>query len=171
MLNRVFIDETISDEDNISSILILAQSICDDVFAQTHDSQSSIYKYDYSKPAEELGLDEELIVHLIEDYISQIFKTYKNFYLIIDRILDSAGLAKEKALKDLNNLAHKNLGVARNLRIYDAQILLSELMTNREDFKYLKECTEALVACAYKLNPEYGYHILKLNKLKTDLVN
>jgi hypothetical protein len=68
----------------------------------------------------------------------------------------------DEYLVDLKNLAHKNLGVARNLRIEDAQVLLSELMYNHTDFEYLKNCIEALMACTFKLNPPYAYDVLKL---------
>lgn len=167
MLNRVEIDDTISKEDNIASILKLARSICSDVFGHKDDSNLSTYQYDYSKPAEELGLDEELIVQLIEDYISQIFKAYQNFSDILDSVSQLEGERREELLKDLKALAHKNLGVARNLRIGDAQTLLYELMNNHEDIEYLKYCTEALMACAFRLNPSYAYDVLKLKQLKS----
>lgn len=169
MLDRVVIDDTISKEDNIKSILKLAQSICDEVFSNQKESSSSNYIYDYTKPVNELGLDKELIVQLLEDYISQVFKTYQNFHEIINDISTSDVEDKEIAQKELKNLAHKNLGVARNLRIDDAQLLLSDLMNKNDDLEYLKECVEGLMACTYKLNPSYAFNALRLIKVKNTL--
>jgi len=166
MLNRITIDNAISKEDNIASILKISESVCNKVFSKNDVSSYSNYTYDYNRPINELGLDEELISQLLEDYISQIFKTYDIFHNILDNITQTKGIDKEAKLIDLKNLAHKNLGVVRNLRIDDAQILLSDLMSNHQDIKHLRECVEALMGCAFKLNPDYAFNVLKLQKIK-----
>ena len=168
MLNRVEINEAISKEENIALILEVAQFICDSMFLEKKIPKISDYQYDFSEPIQELGLDKELIDHLIEDYISQIFKAYISFNLIIEDIV-ADGAKKEIAYKDLRNLAHKNLGVARNLRIHDSQILLTEIMNNNENIEHVKECVEALMACTFKLNPEYAFNMIKLKKVKEKL--
>ncbi|MEJ2373430.1 MAG: hypothetical protein P8Y16_06520, partial [Sulfurimonas sp.] len=65
-------------------------------------------------------------------------------------------------------LAHKNLGVARNLRIQDAQVLLYELM-KKDDLDYLVTCLEALKYCAIKLNPKRAYDTIRLMEVKSNL--
>ncbi|QFR49477.1 hypothetical protein FJR48_06930 [Sulfurimonas lithotrophica] len=169
MLNKVEIDDTISKEDNIASILELAKSVCDNVFRDKETSFRIPYIYDYSIPANELGLDKKLIIQLIEDYISQIFKTYNMFHDSLENISKTIGSEKELKKLELKNLAHKNLGVARNLRIEDAQVLLTDLMNKHDDLEHLKRCIEALMACAFKLNPSYAYDVLKLKKVKDSL--
>lgn len=169
MLDKIVIDDSLSKDENISSILKLAQSVCDEVANHKQVEFSPKYEFDYSKPAHELGLDEELISQLIEDYIHQIFNSYDHFREVLDNILDSQEEELAEHLIELKNLAHKNLGVARNLRIEDAQILLTNLMNNHTDFVYLKKCIEALIACAFKLNPKYAYDVLKLKKIKENL--
>ena len=166
MLDKVVIDDKISKDDNIASILKLAQSVCDEVIKHKDEEFSSSYVYDYSKPARELGLEEELIAQLIEDYIYQVFNSYDHFREILDNIFNSDEEHLDEHLIELKNLAHKNLGVARNLRIDDAQILLSELMNNHTDFVYLRKCVEALMGCSFKLNPAYAFGILRLKKIK-----
>jgi len=169
MLNRVIIDDTISKEENVASILKLAQSICDGVSTHKQSLLPKEYVYDYSKPVDELGLDKELIIQLIQDYISQIFKSYNLFYEILEGLSQNQEALRESKSIELKNLSHKNLGVARNLRIDDAQVLLTYLMNNHENLEYLEEYIEALMACAFKLNPSYAYDVLKLKKVKDAL--
>jgi hypothetical protein len=166
MLKQVLIDDSISKEDNIASILKLAQSVCDDVIKHKKEEFSPSYVFDYSKPAQELGLDETLISQLIEDYIHQIFNAYEDFHKILENIYKADESDLDIYLVELKNLAHKNLGVARNLRIEDAQILLSTLMNNHTDYVYLEKCVEALMGCAFKLNPSYSFDVLRLKKIK-----
>jgi len=117
------------------------------------------YKYNPTFAASELGLDEELVGQLVEDYITQILNTRDQFYYLIDNI-------NQEAKKiDLQNLAHKNLGVAKNLRIEDAQIFLKDLMLVA-DIGHLKDCVDALESCAFKLNPTYAFNVLHLMEVK-----
>ena len=70
--------------------------------------------------------------------------------------------------ENIRNLAHKNLGVARNLRIVDAQILLTILMKD-DDLDYMRVCAKALEISAMKLNPLCAYETLNLIKVKNSL--
>jgi hypothetical protein len=169
MLDRLLIDENVPKDENIASILKLAKSICDKLLQEKLDCDLANYKYDFSEPISELGLEEELITHLLEDYIYQIFNSYKSFVFIVQNLENVESEAKETYLNELKDLAHKNLGVARNLRVYDAQFLLTELMNNNSDIEHVKDCIEALMACAFKLNPAYAYGILKLRQIKGKL--
>jgi len=169
MLDKVIIDDTVSKEDNMASILNLSKSVCFKVFKNNPDTSLQSYIYDYSKPALELGLDVGLIVQLINDYITQIFKSYTTFHEAIQSLKDADDSEKEEMRNNLKNLAHKNLGVARNLRVYDAQVLLTDIMNKHDNLEYLKQCVEALMACAFKLNPSYAYDVLRLKKVKDSL--
>ena len=126
------------------------------------------YKYDISIAVEALGLDEDLVHQLVEDYIIQILKSTSSFYEHIKALqlahIDNNPLDYE----NLRNLAHKNLGVARNLHIADAQKLLTILM-NEEDFDYLRKCVKALEATTAKLIPLCAYETMKLIEVKNSL--
>lgn len=168
MINIIKNDTALSKEQKIQTVLNHANQICAIVFKNRFNNpELSTYKYNLTEPANELGLDEELIVQLIEDYISQIFKAYIVFKNLLSNIHNLNHSARDLKLTDLKNLAHKNLGVARNLRIKDAQVLLTDLMHGNDDLNHLEDCVEALQACAFKLNPTYAYNILQLMDTKS----
>ena len=123
------------------------------------------YIYDVTIAANELDLDEELIGQLVDDYISQVFNTRYQFDNIINNLKELKDIDKEMKKIDLKNLVHKNLGVAKNLRIEDAQYFLNEMMIH-DDIEYLKDCVDALDACAIKLNPAHAYGVLQVIELK-----
>jgi len=136
-----------------------AQKVCLDYFG---------YDYEYSpeEAIEELGVELDLIDHLIDDYVIQIIKSDVAFR-------ESLLILKEAKLnnKTLNyttfrNLAHKNLGVARNLRIKDSAQILEDLL-KKDDLKYLEHSLEILKACAIKLNPVSAYDALYLIQIKS----
>jgi len=104
------------------------------------------YSIDIAK--KELGLDDVLIDSLIEDYVAQIIS---NIPLFKKYAKDS-----DTNLTTLKELAHKNLGVARNLRIKDMQKILKEIM-NTDDRESLLKCIDYLEACAIVLKPKIAY--------------
>ena len=112
------------------------------------------YKYSIDKAMNELGLDYDLIQELIEEFVLQIIDNKSLFLNYIEQLKINK---KKFDYTNLRDLAHKNLGVARNLRIDDAQILLNELMT-KEDLDYLRVCVETLEACIIKLKPEIAFN-------------
>lgn len=126
------------------------------------------YNYKIDEAVRELFLDENVIRQLIEDYIIQILKSKINFYRYIDELKEDKVNNRTLDYANIRNLAHKNLGVARNLHIQDAEKLLKEMM-NKEDLDYLKLCAKALEISAIKLNPLFAYEILKLIKVKNSL--
>ena len=128
------------------------------------------YKYDISNAVEILDLDEDLVHQLVEDYIIQILKSKTIFYKYIKMLQLSQIDNKPLDYENIKNLAHKNLGVVRNLHIEDAQKLLTILMNNNEgDFDYLRKCVRALEATASKLIPLCAYETLKLIEVKNAL--
>jgi len=135
------------------------------------DLNLSEYTYAPAQAVEELGLDESLINELVADYVSQIIKSLVQFEVKLNN------LQKSKNNNEINldytpfrELAHKNLGVARNLRIKNAEILLYEMMKG-EDLDYLMLCLEALEVSTIKLNTEVAYNTLKLIEVKDTLKN
>jgi len=128
----------------------------------------SNYRYDISEAVNELCLDEEIIRQLIEDYIVQILKSKRTFYKYIQELKKDELESRILDYTNLRNLAHKNLGVARNLRIKDARKLL-EVIMSEDDLDYLRLCIKALEISAVKLNPLCAYDTLNLIQVKNSL--
>ncbi len=126
------------------------------------------YKYSSSEAILELGLDDELIQDLIEDFVIQIVKYKPIFLMHIDKLRKKEKSGKVLDYTTLRDLAHKNLGVARNLRISDVQYILNELM-KKDDLDYLEVCTKALESCVIKLKPEVAFKTSKLIEIKIAL--
>ena len=123
------------------------------------------YIYNNEKAVEELGVDAELIDQLLEDFVTQILSSNLSFRSFLITLK-----AEEKNLQELNytpfkELVHKNLGVARNLRIKDAQEIL-ELLMKKENLDDLSILVDILEACAIKLKPIKSYETLQILKLK-----
>lgn len=134
-------------------------------------SHLDIVNYTYTPDAavDELGLDEELVQQLIEDYVAQVIRSVVQFEEYLKQLQDSKEQEKTLDYTPFRELAHKNLGVARNLRIKDAQVLLYELM-KKDDLDYLLDCLEALKFCAIKLHPKCAYNTIKILEIKSQLV-
>ena len=126
------------------------------------------YKYNAIEAVAELGLDEEMINQLVDDYVAQIIKAILQFDEYMEKLQDSQNKELTLDYTPFRELAHKNLGVARNLRIKDAESLLYELM-KKDDLDYLLTCLEALKVCAIKLRPKCAYDTIKLIKVKNSL--
>jgi len=124
------------------------------------------YRYDDAEAVDELGLDEDLIHQLIEDYVAQIIKSVMVFENLLYDMQSKVDAKEEVDYTELRELAHKNLGVARNLRIKDAEIVLNDLM-KQDDLEYLFKCIEVLRACAIRLKPECAYNTIKLIEIKS----
>lgn len=110
------------------------------------------YIYEPEEAIEELGLPEELVDELLEDYVEQILRTYGEFQLHISSLWEQDLLDKTLDYTPLRDLAHKNLGVAKNLRIEDAKTLLSA-MQEEDNLERLSQYLELLISCAIKLKP------------------
>ncbi len=141
-----------------------------DVFLDKYlkDLEISSYHYDISLAVEDLGIEEDIVYQLVEDYIIQILKSKLSFYNYIQELKQAQLDKKDLDFEPLRNLAHKNLGVARNLRIEDAQKLLTILLHD-DDLDYMRICAKALEVTAIKLNPLCAYETLKLIRVKNSL--
>ena len=118
-------------------------------------------EYSSANAVEALGLDEELVNELVEDYVAQMIKSLVQFEVKLEELEES----KKPDYTPFRELAHKNLGVARNLRIENAEVLLYELMT-QENLDYLMACLEALEVSTIKLNAKHACKTLKLIEIK-----
>jgi len=132
------------------------------------DLDISDYRYNMSEAVEELSLDRETVFQLVEDYIIQILKAKITFYEYIHKLKVDMLENRPLDYTDIRNLAHKNLGVVRNLRIKDAEKLLKIIM-NEEDLDYVRLCVKALEMSAVKLNPLCAYETLRLIEVKNSL--
>jgi len=123
------------------------------------------YKYSPDEAIEELGLERYLIEQLVEDYVIQIIKTKALFIEHLEVLKEDKENLKKLDYTPLRELAHKNLGVARNLRIEDGKKILTELM-KVDDLDYLALCIEGLEFCAIRLKPKCAHETLELIDIK-----
>lgn len=130
---------------NIQLLIQDAEDICSDFFQFP-------YTYSNQKAVKALGVESELVDQLIKDYTVQILRSWLTFSNYLE---DFQALEKENKtidFRDFRNLAHKNLGAARNLRIEDSQEILSLLMES-DDLEDIKKYLEVLKASAILLQP------------------
>lgn len=143
---------------------------------KSHNAISSMmecaYKFDPSEAMEELGLPLEVIDDLLDDYVEQIFRTNIEFVNMMASMWEKNFLDEEFSFEPFKDLVHKNLGVAKNLRIQDAAFVLSELQ-KQSDLEVISLYLDALVSCAIKLKPKAAVRsalnstIIELNSFKT----
>lgn len=158
-----------SKEQSVTQMLNDAQKICIELATgKLRDLQIQNYKYDISIAVRELGLNKELVTQLVDDYVAQVIKAVVQFEDYLSMLQNSQDNNNDLDYTAFRELAHKNLGVARNLRIKDAEILLYELM-KKDDLEYLLACLEALKVCAVKLRPKCAFDTLKLIEVKNSL--
>lgn len=165
MFEKFTFKKQLSKEENVEKLLDVALLVCKDI-----DNTSLIeinlcdYVYSPDEAIEELGLDEELINQLLEDYVIQVIKAINSF----EKFLKEFKKTNKSELDYITfkDLAHKNLGVARNLRVKDAEKLLYILM-KENDLEYLEVSIKALKACSIKLKPRCAYDTLNLMKIKS----
>jgi hypothetical protein len=126
------------------------------------------YKYCDAEAVDELGLDSDLIGSLIDDYVIQIIKSCNTFKEHLAVLQEKQEQNEQLDFTYIHDLAHKNLGVARNLRIKDSVEILTTLM-HSEDLEELKVAITILESCAVKLKPKSAYSALNLLKIKSKI--
>lgn len=167
MLNKFRFFKKLSEKESIDQIVKDAQNVCKKVAANELSHLKILnYKYTTKEAMEELGLDRSLVDQLVEDYVVQIVKAVFQFEKYLEELKNLKKEGQELDFTAFKELAHKNLGVAKNLRIQDAQVLLNEMMES-DDLEYLEVCIKALKACSIKLKPAYAYKTLKLIEVKS----
>jgi len=125
------------------------------------------YVYNSKEAIEELGLDQELIEQLVEDYVIQIIKSLSQFEEYLYQLEKDNAARRPLEYTPFRDLAHKNLGVARNLRIEDGEKILNELM-KKDDLEYLRVCLEGLRLSAIALNPKCANDTITLLHMKSN---
>jgi hypothetical protein len=105
---------------------------------------------------EELGLDDELINSLLEDFVAQIIRNLSTFRTLAQELLQQKSQGKATDPQPFYDLTHKNLGVARNLRIENARMILEKMM-KETDFKKTLAYIDYLESCVILLKPEIAY--------------
>ena len=135
-----------------------SERICLDFFKRN-------YIYSDKEAVEELGVESDLIEQLIEDYVIQIINCIVVFEEHLSILKREKYESKALNYTSFRELAHKNLGVARNLRIKDSEEILNKLL-KKDDLEYLENLLHVLEACVVKLNPTKSYETMQLIKLK-----
>ncbi len=141
------------------------RALVDEAQAKCEEFFETNYYYNDSEAVEELGLDSELIEQLVEDYVIQIIKSSTLFKEHLQRLKAESQPLSDEDYRDFRELAHKNLGVARNLRIKDSEEILTKLM-HQDNLDELEVYLSILEACAIKLKPLCAYNTLELIKIK-----
>jgi len=169
MFKKSTLNRKLQRKNKIKIFLDNAQHKCDKFLHNNlKHLEVSNYQYTSHEAIEELGLEEELINQLVEDFVAQILKSNQLFLDYLEELKREKKLGRELNYTPLRELAHKNIGVAKNLRIEDSKKILDELM-KKEDLNYLALCAVALKACTIKLRPRYAYDVLRLIKIKNSL--
>lgn len=136
-----------------SSYLNFADSLCRTLQGEYIQSiYQKDYIYDPTQAIEELGIDYALVDELIEDYVEQIMCTDNEFRVCLSRVWEQKFLDEEINFTSLRDLAHKNLGVAKNLRVQNAISLLSEIK-QQENLDKISQCLDLLLISSIKLKP------------------
>jgi len=169
MFEKFGFNKKLSKEEEIEKLLTNACEICKNLTnVELKKLDICDYQYSAKEAVEELGIDEELVHQLLEDYVIQVLKSIRQFHEYINKLRILNYSATKSDYDTLRELAHKNLGVARNLRVKDAEKLLYVLMKN-DDLNYLELCAKALECCAIKLKPSCAYDTITLMNLKSTL--
>jgi hypothetical protein len=153
-------------EQSFEAFLDDVSDLCKRVFESSFSYlELNEYSYDIDKVVEELELDIELVKGFVDEFMIEIFKSKNLFLESINKLQEDKNNGITPDFQLFRDLVHKNLGVAKNLRIKSAEKLLNELM-NSDDTEYLKKCLEALNVCAVNLNPPHAYKTLKMLKFQ-----
>ncbi len=146
--------------DSFAEYVEKAKQKCDRLREKEDTFKSQKIRYSLETAKEELGLDAELIDSLLEDFVKQVIETLPLFRRYLTEIQKEKTKGKEPNFQPFRDLAHKNLGVARNLRIEDAQKILTTLMKS-DDPDVLMEFIEYIEACVVLLKPQTAYETYK----------
>ncbi len=169
MLNNSNYLDKLKHTKNVQQLLNNAYILSDKLFLkELKYLKIDDYDYDPEIASEELGLDLELIDQLIEDYVRQILHAQTIFVTYINILKDDKKNNKELDYTNLREFAHKNLGVARNLRIVVAEKILFRMMKS-DDIENMLIYLEALIATTIILNPECAYKEITIRNIKESI--
>ena len=134
-----------------SAFLEFAEYICNN--KSEYNLLKESYIYDPMEAIKELGLSNDIVEELVEDYVEQIMRTYAEFNLHLSVLWENRFLDQALDFQPLRDLAHKNLGVAKNLRIEDGIILLKEIR-KEDNLEKIAQYLKLLISRAIKLRPK-----------------
>jgi len=153
--------KNLSKEEEIATVLKdydrLCRSIDHKVFKELDICD---YKYTTDEAVKELCIDEDTVNTILNEYIKQLYDSLFIFDIMIKRLKLDQSLNKELNYTPLRELAHKNLGVARNLRIKDAEKLLTAIM-HSDDLELIEISLDMLQYTTIRLDPELSYDVIK----------
>lgn len=122
-----------------------------------HEFAAPLYdpqlKHTPDEASQQLGLSHELIEELVEDYVAQILHTNNEFHLLLSKMWEDSFFDKPIDYEPLRDLAHKNLGVAKNLHIQNGVSILKTLQ-EEEDLHKIAQCLDLLIISAIRLKPK-----------------
>ena len=147
----------LSKEEDIANTIQHISAMCkEEVHHKFRELELCDYHYSIREAIDALDLDEELIEEFLDAYVIQILETLPQFEEYFEELRENDHSLIVFDYSYIKNLAHKNLGVARNLRIRDAEKLLN-IMMKTENLEYLELCLDALETFAIRLRPETAY--------------
>lgn len=104
-----------------------------------------------------------MIHELLEDFTIQLIQSNITLHKKINLLKKEKLYSKKLDFSPFRDIIHKNLGVARNLRVKDSVEVLSKLI-EETDLEKIEMLLEVLEACALKLKPMKAYDALQLIK-------
>ncbi len=157
MFTKFSFTNNLSKEEDIANVINHISQMCKE---ETHPRFKELnlcdYHYCIEQAVNDLDLDAELIEEFLDAYVMQILEVIPQFENYFDELRENDHSMIVFDYSHIRNLAHKNLGVARNLRIKDAEKLLSVMMKT-ENLEYLELCLDALETFAIRLRPNIAY--------------
>jgi len=145
-------------QESIEDYLERARKKCEELRNHHLNIKEEDHHYSIETTKDELGLDDELINSLLDDFVIQMISTLPQFRQIIKEMRQKSRRGEVVDFNPLKDLAHKNLGVARNLRVKDAQKILYFIMNNN-NLEEIERSLEYLEACMILLKPDIAYKI------------
>ncbi len=119
------------------------------------------YSYNEAEAIEALGIESDLVQELLEDFAVQLIQSNVILQKQLHFLNDEQLYTKELDFTPFRNTIHKNLGVARNLRIKDCVMILNQLMIET-DLESIEALLKVLESCALKISPHRAYEALQL---------
>jgi hypothetical protein len=138
--------------DDASSLLKQAEKVSYDFFDVN-------YIYSPQEASQELDLESELVQQLVNEYVIQLLQANISFRAYLKELKQFKENNQVLNFTPFQNLAHKNLGVARNLRIKDCEDILYGMM-GEDNLDYLSVLIDVLESCAIKLSPTTAFEAL-----------
>jgi hypothetical protein len=153
--------DNLTKEQEIQDVLSAYSKLCKDITNKEFiELDICDYKYTTDEAVKELCIDQETIAVILNEYIKQVFESLFIFEIMLKKLKLDSSLNKELDFTKIQELAHKNLGVARNLRIKDAEKLLTIVMHNK-DLELIEICLDMLQFTTIKLDPDMAYNMIK----------